>query len=152
MNLIVAIALLTWLSPLMQASSDAKPAVSAAQSKALDGTWRPQSAELAGKKFPEEVLKNWKLTLEGEKYTVEISGQIDKGTVKIDPKATPATMDITGVEGPNKGKTFPAIYELKDETLRICYDLSGKQRPTEFKTVADTQQFLVHYQRAKPQP
>ena len=34
-------------------------------------------------------------------------------------------MTITGTEGPNRGKTFPAIYELKDDTLRICDDLSG---------------------------
>jgi uncharacterized protein (TIGR03067 family) len=59
-------------------------------------------------------------------------------------------MDITGNEGPNKGKTFLAIYELKGDTLRICYDLSGQARPTEFKTKKDTRLFLVTYQREKP--
>src|SRR4051794_40819519 len=36
-------------------------------------------------------------------------------------------MDITGTSGPNKGKTILAIYEQKGDTLRICYDLSGKK-------------------------
>ena len=54
-----------------------------------------------------------------------------------------------GVKGPNKGKTFPAIYELAGDTLRVCYDLSGKKRPTEFKTKADTKLYLVTYKRKK---
>ena len=58
-------------------------------------------------------------------------------------------MDITGTEGPNKGKTFQAIYELDGDTLKVCYDLSGKGRPTEFKTAEGTQLFLVIYTREK---
>ena len=58
-------------------------------------------------------------------------------------------MDIKGTEGPNKGKTFLAIYELKDDKLTICYDLSGEARPTEFKTKPDTKLFLVTYERKK---
>jgi hypothetical protein len=48
------------------------------------------------------------------------------------------SMDVIGVKGPNAGMTFPAIYELAADTLRVCYDLSGKKRPTEFKTSAGT--------------
>jgi hypothetical protein len=42
-----------------------------------------------------------------------------------------------------------AEYELTDDTLRICYDLSGKTRPSEFATKAGTRQFLMTYKRAK---
>jgi uncharacterized protein (TIGR03067 family) len=59
-------------------------------------------------------------------------------------------MDITGTDGPNKGKTILAIYERDGDTLRVCYDLSGKSRPTEFKTETGTQLFLVTYKREKP--
>ncbi len=118
-------------------------------SKKMDGTWIPVEAELGGQKFPDEVLKTLRLTVSDGKYTVKAGEQVDKGTVKLDPAAEPRAMDITGTEGPNKGKMFPAIYELKGDTLRICYDLSGKKRPTEFKTVKDTQQFLVSYKRDK---
>ena len=58
-------------------------------------------------------------------------------------------MTITGTEGPNHGKTFPAIYEIKGDTLRICYDLSGVKRPTEFKSVPGTRLYLVTYSRIK---
>jgi hypothetical protein len=36
------------------------------------------------------------------------------------------------------------------DTLKICYDLSGKGRPTEFKTTEGAQLFLVTYKREKP--
>ena len=58
-------------------------------------------------------------------------------------------MDITGTDGPNKGETILAIYERDGDALRVCYDLSGKSRPTEFKTKAGTQLFLVTYKREK---
>jgi uncharacterized protein (TIGR03067 family) len=87
--------------------------------------------------------------IEGDKYTVTVGQAVDRGTVKLMPSATPRAMDITGTDGPNKGKTFLAIYERKGDTLRICYDLSGKKRPTEFKTAAGTQLFLVEYKRQK---
>jgi uncharacterized protein (TIGR03067 family) len=50
---------------------------------------------------------------------------------------------ITGTERPNQGRTFPALYELKGDTLRICYDLTGAKRPTEFRSVAGTNLYLV---------
>ena len=125
-------------------SADAKDA------EAMEGTWTPAEAELAGEKFSEEVRKTIKLEIKGDKYTVTVGKKTDKGSTKIDPAATPKTLDITGTEGPNKGKTILAIYELDGDTLRVCYDLSGKNRPTEFKTQAKTQLYLVTYKREKP--
>ena len=102
--------------------------------------------ELAGKMLP---LKDVTLTLEDGKYTLKAES-IDKGTYTIDAAKKPKEMDIKGTDGPNKGKSFPAIYELSGDTLRICYDLSGKARPTEFKTTAGTKLFLATYKRKKP--
>ena len=73
----------------------------------------------------------------------------DRGTYTIDSTTKPKSMTITGPEGPNHGKIFPAIYELKGGTLRICYDLSGAKRPTEFKSIAGTKLYLVTYNRQK---
>jgi uncharacterized protein (TIGR03067 family) len=117
---------------------------------ALEGAWLPSSAELGGKKFPDEVRKTIKLVIKDDKYTVTVGTQTDQGTVKLTPSAKPKALDITGTDGPNKGKKIPAIYELNGDTLRVCYDLSGKSRPTEFKTEMGTQLFLVTYKREKP--
>ena len=117
--------------------------------EAMEGTWLPSAAELAGKKFPDEVRKTIKLVVKGDSYTATVGKAVDRGTVKLKPSARPRALDITGTEGPNKGKTIRAIYERDGDTLRICYDLSGKGRPKEFKTRADTQLFLVTYKRER---
>ena len=116
----------------------------------IQGTWLPATAELGGKMFPDEVRKTIKLVVKDDKYTVTVGKEVDQGTVKLNPKAKPKEIDIIGTDGPNKGKKFLAIYERDGDTLRVCYDLSGKARPEEFKTKPDTQLFLVTYKREKP--
>jgi uncharacterized protein (TIGR03067 family) len=116
----------------------------------IQGTWLPSTAELGGKMFPDEVRKTIKLVVKDDKYTVTVGKAVDQGTVKLNLAAKPKEMDITGTDGPNKGKTILAIYERDGDTLRVCYDLSGKSRPTEFKTKEGTQRFLVTYKRKKP--
>ena len=131
---------LVLLIPLAGRSADQDP---------HDGTWVPEKAELAGKALPEEAWKSIQLVIEGDKYTVTVGKQVDKGTTKRNETAKPKEMDITGTDGPNKGKTFLAIYELTGDMLKVCYDLGGKERPKEFKTKEGTQTFLVVYKRAK---
>src|SRR5262249_51508044 len=48
--------------------------------------------------------------------------------------ANPRTMDIALTEGPNKGKTWPVLYALEGDTLRICGGEVGKGRPAGFET------------------
>ena len=120
------------------------------EGKKFQGTWKPVKAEIAGNPFPDEILKTMTLVITDDKYTVTVGERTDEGTTKLDPTKTPPTMDIKGTKGPNQGKTIPAIYELTDTTLRVCYDLSGKEHPKEFKTKTGTQLFLVEYKRQKP--
>ena len=117
--------------------------------KAVQGSWKPVKAELAGQPMTDAVLKSISLKLDNGKYEVFVGDKPDRGTYTLDSATKPKSMTITGTEGPNRGKTFPAIYELKGETLRICYDLSGTKRPTEFKSIAGTQFYLVTYNRKK---
>src|SRR5262245_40581099 len=105
-----------------------------AKDDSLDGVWLPTAAELGGKEFPDEVRKSIRLEIKGGDYTVTVGTQPDRGTCKRNPSAKPRALDITGTEGPNKGKTILAIYERVGDTLRVCYDLSGRGRPKAFKT------------------
>ncbi len=132
-----------WLAPTIFGGDAAKEA------KLLDGKWAPVSAELAGQPFPESVLRTITLTITGNKYTVVVGDQTDRGRLDVNTAKKPKTMDVVGTEGPNEGKTFLAIYEADKQMLRICYDLDGKQRPTEFKTKGGTKQFLATYKRTK---
>ena len=118
--------------------------------KKVVGTWKTVLAEVGGKPLPDDFLKTTTLVLTDGNYKVTTGGKTDEGTWKIDPSKKPRALDITGGKGPNQGKTILAIYELKGDTLRVCYDLSGKERPTEFKTKAGAPLFLAEYKREKP--
>lgn len=117
--------------------------------KELNGVWTLSSGLVAGKNMPKEVLSSMKLELTDGKYVMTNAEGADKGDFSVDAKADPKTMDIEGKEGPNKGKKFPCIYKLIGDELTICYDLSGKARPTEFESKEKTMQFLAVYQRQK---
>lgn len=112
--------------------------------KHLEGTWVLETGELGGNPLPDD-FKGLKLEMTNGRYTV----QNDHGTYALLSDHKPQAMDITGTEGPNKGRTFLAIYELDGETLKICYDLGGKDRPTEFRTRPGSLQFLAVYHRMK---
>ena|SRR5580765_6303608 len=117
-----------------------------------DGVWKPIAAVLGGARLPDEAVKAITLKISGEKYDVTVEGvnHTDKGTCTVDTTTTPHRMTIKSEEGANKGKTFLAIYEMKDEvSLRVCYDLSGQDFPTEFKAPTGTKLYLAEYQRQK---
>jgi uncharacterized protein (TIGR03067 family) len=116
--------------------------------KMIQGTWVVIEAELRGQKLPDEAIKGTKLILTNGRYEY----QNDRGEYTLSPADEIKAMDIVGLEGPNKGKTFLAIYALEADKLKICYDLAGNTRPTKFKTEAGTRQFLVTYQREKGEP
>jgi uncharacterized protein (TIGR03067 family) len=115
--------------------------------KAVQGNWKPVKAELAGQPMADAVLKIIRLKLNNGKYEVFVGNEPDRGTCTVDATTQPKSMTITGTEGPNQGKTFPAIYEINGDTFRICYDLSGSKRPTEFKSLPGTKLYLVTYNR-----
>lgn len=116
---------------------------------ALQGNWKPVSAELAGQPMAETVLKTISLKLDSGRYEVLVGSSPDRGTYSLDATTKPKGMTVMGTDGPNKGKSFPCIYELQGDTLRICYDLSGTKRPTEFQSLAGTKLYLVTYARQK---
>jgi len=116
-----------------------------------DGTWVIVSMEIGGMKVPAEDIKKQgaKLTLTGEKWTLKMGDEVSSGTNKVDMTKKPMEMDITTTEGANKGTTIKAIGELKGDTMRACYDISGKSRPKEFSTKDQATFVMIEYKREK---
>lgn len=120
--------------------------------KAMQGVWKPVKAVLGGVALPDPALKAITLKINGENYEVAVESEqeSDKGTSTLDVSAKPRRMTIKSLAGPNRGKTFLAIYEMKDaHSMRICYDLSGTKYPEQFKAPKGTQLYLVDYRKQK---
>ena len=70
-------------------------------------------------------------------------------TMKLDPKAKPATIDLTWTEN-GKEATVPGIYKIDKDTLTICYEHNVLGvRPKEFKSGDGGKTVLMVYERAK---
>ncbi len=145
--------LVAFIVVLIAAVSNA--ADSPASPQTQDGTWKPIAAVLGGVRIPDAALKSITLTIAGDTYIVTVEGEKepDRGTSTYDTTTTPKRMTIKSLEGPNKGKTFYAIYEQKDaNSMRVCYDLSGADFPKSFNAPKGTQLYLAGYRRQPEAP
>ena len=136
-------------------AADSKVADPQTDTYSHDGVWKAIAAVLGGVRLPDEAAKAITLKVANGKYEVSIQGEpeSDKGTCKLDTTTNPKRMTIESTAGPNRGKTFLAIYEMKDAvSMRVCYDLSGKEFPKEFKAPKGTSLYLVGYRRQAESP
>jgi uncharacterized protein (TIGR03067 family) len=125
-------------------------AVAQEADKQREVTWVAVAMEQNGMTLDEATVKKIGLTLilKGENYTVKAGDKVvDEGTSTIDTTKTPNTLAIKPALGPNKGKTLPAIVETKGDRMKVCYNLEGNDRPTEFATKAGSGFMLIHYKK-----
>ena len=113
----------------------------AGDARQLYGIWVLVSAEENGHPVPAETIatSTHQMIFQKDGYTDVFKGKkgtvVFKGTYKIDPSKAPAEIDLATYAGKTLGPTFPAIYEVKGDTLTICTPLEGKQRPAQFTTI-----------------
>jgi uncharacterized protein (TIGR03067 family) len=117
--------------------------------KAMEGKWKVESAEIGGKATDAPELKELIVTITGDRYEVIVNDGTDRGSLKLDETGTLKAMDVTDTEGLDAGKVTKAIYELKGDTLRVCYAMNGGERPTEFATKEGSALLLITYRRDK---
>jgi uncharacterized protein (TIGR03067 family) len=119
--------------------------------KKYEGTWQVISLEVDGNQSDEEAAKKITVINEADgKWAIEAEGKVvARGTSTIDPTATPKTVDLTVTEGESSGQTALGIYELGDDTRKVCLAQPGQARPTEFAAPAGSGHILAVLKRVK---
>jgi len=118
--------------------------------KKFAGTWTVASIERNGDKVDAEALKDAKIIFKGDQFTLRGAEGEMKGTITLDPSKKPPTITAKGTSSSGEEFTAYGIYELKGDTLKICYSTEGEdQRPKEFKTTAESSSTLAVYKRSK---
>jgi uncharacterized protein (TIGR03067 family) len=128
-------------------------AVSAEEKKptdALQGEWKVVSLTVTTMDVPKDETDKMKAAVKDD--TLTLTFKTDKSldiTMKLDPKAKPAKIDLTWSEG-GKEVSVPGIYKIEKDTLTICYEhnVVGK-RPKEFKSEDGGRTVLIVLERAK---
>ncbi len=132
----------------------AAPALPAAEPdgelKAFQGKWVLESATLAGRDHLDD-FKGLTLTIDGDKYTVTVGMNTDKGTITLNAAKAPKWITLASSEkaGPFKGRTMPGLYEFKDGKLTVCLNSETDDRPTQFEAPVKTPLMLFVFQREK---
>ena len=139
---------------LAQEPSEEKSAKEAAirrEFQKLDGVWNLVSKEVGGKALPPAQISGRSLSLGAEVF-IQRQGTdvLTFGVNKLDPTRSPKQITMRVAAGKEKGEVNLGIYELKGDTLRICYDPIGDDRPREFKTDPKSKQVLAVYKRVTP--
>lgn len=111
----------------------------------LNGKWKCISALIGGGNFQ---YKNLSVEVKNGNYSSVVNNQKQSGQVIINESAIPKQMDIAIKEGPDQGKTLPAIYDLKGKELTVCYNIVGSNRPTEFSSTKENGFLLLKFQKA----
>ncbi|HUR20158.1 MAG TPA: TIGR03067 domain-containing protein [Vicinamibacterales bacterium] len=120
------------LSLMLFTAGQTAPAVQDDVKKELDkiqGNWAVTTFN--GQTLPSDAQAF--LVFKGDKYEQWNNGAVDeRGSIKLDPKTKPLSIDLIITEGNDAGKTQPGVYELTDaDTLSVGLATPGSTtRPT----------------------
>jgi uncharacterized protein (TIGR03067 family) len=114
-----------------------------ADTQMLQGKWVVTSFEYNG--APVDRLKSAIREFKDGKYSLTPkSGDVIEGSVSLDESKTPKTIDLDV-----NGRILKGIYLLDGDILKLCYNLSSEERPTEFVSKPDTGLIVVVHSREK---
>ena len=112
------------------------------------GTWRVVSIEANGETNTDDnrtiLAENrpdgsWKLLVDGR--------EIASGTNKLDPLAVPKEIDIEITAGDGSGTILRGIYDIDQNSRRLCFRGGNGWRPREFSAAAGSDSVLVVFER-----
>lgn len=106
---------------------------------AIQGTWTVLSFTSNGDEVPPSTIVAWQRIVKGTHVVWKDGDKVFLETdIAIDSSPTPMTLDSTIATGDAKGQTMLAIYELKDDFLRVCFAPPASVRPTIFSAAKDS--------------
>jgi len=116
--------------------------------QSMQGTWQLESFESSDKAKVD--IKKRTLFIGGEVFLIRDADRIiQAGTLRLVTARTPRRIDATVRKGQHMDNTMLGIYEVKGDTLKVCFDPEGEGRPGKFAAKAETAQYLATYKRVK---
>ena len=101
----------------------------------FQGIWKAIAVQNAdGNRAPEDDVRNTRLVVEGNKFTLTSKNATIAGTFTINPTKTPKTIDVRLESNEGKETKLLGIYQIKGGTRKSCFAFPGKDRPTRFST------------------
>ena len=119
----------------------------------IQGTWKVISTQDNGRKPPPDAIRNLSMVITKDRMAVKDGDKtVSEMFYILDSSKKPKWIDLARVRGGEQTKPLFGIYELKDDSLKICFDESGEgERPTAFESKPNSvNDVLIILQRKKP--
>jgi len=117
------------------------------------GEWVVESIQANGKarSLGDEPLR-YQLTADGKWSVYRGERKLDTGgRYAVDPKASPATIDLDPNPGADDTHVIAGIYKVEGDKLTWCQAFTSRPtRPTSFESTVDSGAALYVFKRAKP--
>ncbi|MFV0444892.1 MAG: TIGR03067 domain-containing protein [Planctomycetaceae bacterium] len=132
-------------------ADESVPASSDKDTERIVGVWRVISIEIDGQPTPRDDAR--KLSIVNEPngiWTLKSEDQTDiicRGTSTFQMGATPRQIDFRATAGSLEGMTFHGIYELDQNSRKLCFTSTELPRPTDFTSFPGTKRYLLELER-----
>ena len=123
------------------------PSAKADDRQQWQGTWTMVSCIANGEEQQGDV--QW--VVSGDQYKIRLSGKLgnDPYPFQLDPSKKRVDVNHHDTPAGTWGGKFKGIYEIKGDTLKVCYDLKGQRYPTSLAAGQGSGQVLYQFRRAR---
>jgi uncharacterized protein (TIGR03067 family) len=120
------------------------------ESKELKGAWSVRSVMRNRNELPAERRKDLQMIFQGGRFAFKQGNNtLTEGTFRLNLAKAPRTIDLTTIDANGINQTTLAIYDLSDDSLKICGAQPGENRPGEFATMDGSGHTMIILRRAK---
>jgi uncharacterized protein (TIGR03067 family) len=118
---------------------------SADDAEKWQGTWKMVSCTYDG--APQSADMEW--IVDGDHYTIRLDGQSHQDPYTFTLDASRKQIDVFHHETPpgTYGGKLKGIYEVSDDSLTVCYDLTDQGYPQSLDASRGSRRVLYHFQR-----
>lgn len=122
---------------------------------AVQGTWLAVAVTADGRRAPDAEARMFRIAVAGDRLTFGAGGEDRTARFALDPTRSPRGIDLTWLDGPEKGRTVRGIYAREGGRLRLCVPNpktgDAGARPGGFTAAAGEGRMLFTLERIPPE-